>query len=1034
MPNPGKRLAVCLVVLSGVHLLQALTLPSHLLSPSSAVNVLEEKKLSNPKPSAHIQNYDLKRGHSAPRQLQAGVKHQYSVFLKKGDFLHALVEQDPVRRREIDVALSLYGPGGKLFDIDSPSEEFGSEEVFLLADASGKHYVEVEGFDQSGTYRIKVKEKRPATEEDRGNARAARLFYSARKLYREKRPAQAVQGYLNAARLWQGVGNKQWQAHSLDRAATILSEPEAKDRKAILELRTKALDLFRSVDDRRFMAKQLVKIGILQRQMGALEQAESSYRQALKISVADGYLIEEAEALMNLGLLLDQKSDKYNALEVYERSLWLWKQRKRIDNQVQVLTYLGLVYSSLGKYQSALSYFQKAERLLTLQPLDDLRAKVFSRLSEAYLRTGEIDLALAYARRALALRRKVGDLRGEATNLTTISLIHREKRDLVLARDAQQQALEIYRQVSDTRSEATARYNLGLILLDQKNFLQALEQFGQGELLARRQKYLEGQIMALYGRALAESLRGNPIAARSVVSEALTLIDSGPRATSSDDSETPYMAARQGCYDLMIHLLVGSPPSYTSMEDKISSFELSERARWGLLRDALTPAQEGKGILRKPDPALLAEYEAAKRKIEATERERKRLSREGLQIPKSFRTQQAELTETLGALEGRLRLKEGSGSRRSTPISLQEAQELLDPNTILLEYWLGGNRSLLWLVTPSSVEVFELPKRKTIEQKSLRLHELLSASQSASQEKQAELLARDLSKVLLGPVASHLGAKRILLVLDGALHYVPFALLPDPSQLGAVGAGKRWRSPLIARHQIVYEPSASVLRALRIERSYRKPPAGLLAVLANPTFLKEEEYSPLPYSEKEAEEILALVPEGDASLMAVGHEANRELVMSGELGNYKYIHFATHGQNHPERPALSGIVLSQLDAEGRPLQGEVRLQDIKDLDLPAELVVLSGCKTALGREMHGEGFVALPQGFMYAGAARVVVSLWNVNDQSTSKLMTRFYQALLVEGQSPPQALRTAQLWMFNHTKWRSPYYWAGFEIQGEWR
>jgi CHAT domain-containing protein len=190
----------------------------------------------------------------------------------------------------------------------------------------------------------------------------------------------------------------------------------------------------------------------------------------------------------------------------------------------------------------------------------------------------------------------------------------------------------------------------------------------------------------------------------------------------------------------------------------------------------------------------------------------------------------------------------------------------------------------------------------------------------------------------------------------------------------------------------------------------------------------------LKYSREEAEAILALVPQGEKVLRAFRRDANRDLALSGELGKYRYLHFATHGNNRPEQPALSGIVLSQLDRQGRRRVGDLRLQDIKRLDLRAELVVLSACKTAIGAEIQGEGFVALPQGFMQAGAARVVVSLWDVKDESTAHLMGRFYKALLVEKQSPSQALRTAQLWMLHETKWKSPHFWAPFEIQGEWR
>jgi CHAT domain-containing protein len=238
---------------------------------------------------------------------------------------------------------------------------------------------------------------------------------------------------------------------------------------------------------------------------------------------------------------------------------------------------------------------------------------------------------------------------------------------------------------------------------------------------------------------------------------------------------------------------------------------------------------------------------------------------------------------------------------------------------------------------------------------------------------------------------------------------------------------------LIEKHEIVYLPSASVLKAIRAAVAQRKPPAGLLVALAAPEFWPGE-WSPLPHSRTEAEKILAIVPAGETSLGLFGPDATREFAMGGKLSGFRVLHFATHAWNHPQYPELSGIVLTQKGRGGRKIEGFLRLQDIQNLVLPADLVVLSACETARGKEILGEGFLGLTQGFMYAGVATVIVSLWKVNDESTAALMERFYRALLIEKRSPGEALRTAQSWMARHERWHSPYYWAGFEVQGEWR
>lgn len=179
--------------------------------------------------------------------------------------------------------------------------------------------------------------------------------------------------------------------------------------------------------------------------------------------------------------------------------------------------------------------------------------------------------------------------------------------------------------------------------------------------------------------------------------------------------------------------------------------------------------------------------------------------------------------------------------------------------------------------------------------------------------------------------------------------------------------------------------------------------------------------------------ILASAPAGQ-SKAALDFGANRATATGGELSQYRYIHFATHGLLNSSHPELSGIVLSLVDEQGRRQDGFLRLHEIYNLELPADLIVLSACQTGLGKEIKGEGLVGLTRGFMYAGAARVTASLWKVDDAATAELMGRFYFAMLKKKLSPPAALRQAQREMAELTRWHSPYYWAAFTMQGDWQ
>jgi CHAT domain-containing protein len=194
--------------------------------------------------------------------------------------------------------------------------------------------------------------------------------------------------------------------------------------------------------------------------------------------------------------------------------------------------------------------------------------------------------------------------------------------------------------------------------------------------------------------------------------------------------------------------------------------------------------------------------------------------------------------------------------------------------------------------------------------------------------------------------------------------------------------------------------------------------------------LEGGDLAPLPSTASEAAAIRGLAPPGAVRLF-LGFDASRTLVTSGALESFRTLHFATHGLFNEEQPESSAIVLSRFDREGRPIGGLLRAADIEKLRLRAELVVLSACQTALGRQTRGEGMVGLTQSFFAAGADRVLVSLWKVDDRATALLMASFYRKLLRNGRTPPAALREAQLAMWRQK--RSPYQWAGFLLQGDW-
>jgi CHAT domain-containing protein len=469
------------------------------------------------------------------------------------------------------------------------------------------------------------------------------------------------------------------------------------------------------------------------------------------------------------------------------------------------------------------------------------------------------------------------------------------------------------------------------------------------------------------------------------------------------------------------------------------------------------------------DPDLLHRAQTLQQLIAAKANRRVRLltsQHTGQQIAAIEKEIQEARTE-YWTLEGRIRASSPgyAALTQVQPLSASQVRQLLDSDTLLLEYALGEKHSYVWVITRTSIASYELPKLAGIETSARRLYKLLSlpnATEAATRERQRRVrrAAAALSRLVLEPVATELGNKRLLIVADGALQYIPFSVLPDP---------RKSSQPLLVDHEVVYVPSASVLDILRRAAPTEAHSGGMVAVLADPVFTPLDprvqsgrslhqqniamqtrllpgrrlvgsvrdfgwhDLPRLPFSRDEANAISA-VTSPKQRLMALGFEASRALATSPKPGKYHVVHFATHALLDEKNPQDSGLVLSMVNRAGQPQDGFLGLEDIYNLDLPVDLVVLSACKTALGKEIKGEGLIGLTRGFMHAGARRVLASLWKVDDAATAQLMKRFYKAMLLEGLDPAAALRRAQLQMSRQTTWSDPYNWGAFILQGEWR
>jgi CHAT domain-containing protein len=321
--------------------------------------------------------------------------------------------------------------------------------------------------------------------------------------------------------------------------------------------------------------------------------------------------------------------------------------------------------------------------------------------------------------------------------------------------------------------------------------------------------------------------------------------------------------------------------------------------------------------------------------------------------------------------------------------------------------------------------------------------------------------------MILSPANEQLKQQRLLVAGDGILQYIPFSALPIPPADGMVNRENLAAStkPLLVNHEVVNLPSASVLALIRQRQGNRNPAPRQLAVFADPVLNLEDKrfvtksgqgtsqfqifssgtipstnlsdivqlYPRLEGFRRSAERILALVPESERRQL-FDFDASLQNATSPELQQYRIVHFETHGVLDNKNPEKSGVILSTANRDGELQMGLLSPNIVFNMHLPADLIVLSGCRTGLGKQIKGEGLTGLTSSFMYAGAERVVVSLWSVEDRATSELMTRFYQAMLQERLPAAQALRKAQLSMLQEPQWQLPYYWAAFTLQGEWK
>lgn len=850
------------------------------------------------------------------------------------------------------------------------------------------------------------------------------------------------------------------------------------DLEQALALLERALSLTQNENEGRGQTRALSAIASVHIDQGETEKAFALLNRALSLCRAINDRRSEAYTLQLLGSQMAFLGDYQQALNLANQGLQVFQRIGDRSGEAIAISRMGYIHLNLGETKKTLGFYNQAADIYKELGNRYYEGTMLANIGDVLRLLGDHRTALVKYGDALALIRLAGDKQWEALTLNSIGAAHLDMGDRQKALDAYVRALPLFRETGNQRWEAETHNGIGLIHLKSGDRRRAFASFGQALRLSRAVGDPVGESNAFHNIALAERNGGNLDKARARVDESLKIIESLRTNVSSHDLRASYFASVRQQHEFYVDLLMRLHRERPSEGFDAAAFEASERARARSLLETLAAARVGDR--RRADPALLEREGSLRKELNERAERRMRLPAGGGQAlaeAAALGKEIDELTSQLREVEAQIRAgsMEHTASLETQPLGLKAIQErVVDDDTLLLEYSLGEERSYLWAVTKTEALSYELPGRAEIEGATQRVRGLLIAPQPVEgetfamrQERMKEAEGRywqeasALGEMLLGQVAERLGEKRLLVVADGALQYIPFGALPVPRR------GEGEPVPLMIEHEITSQPSASTLAALRGDAGQRRSGPRGVAVFADPVFERDDarltgaggvlvaeaqvetregdahralrdvgvtgggNIPRLFASREEAKAIRDVMPAG-TGFEAMGFAANRDTASSPELAKYRIIHFATHGALDSERPELSGLVLSLFDEHGRPREGFLRLNDIYNLDLPAELVVLSACNTGLGKDVKGEGLIGLTRGFMHAGTARVLASLWKVDDEATAELMKTFYGEMLREKKSPAAALRAAQSAMWRQKRWRAPYFWAAFVLQGE--
>ncbi len=828
--------------------------------------------------------------------------------------------------------------------------------------------------------------------------------------------------------------DKLMQASIYNRLGLLASE-QGRSRDAY-QLFDKSHQTFLLLGDWRRAVNGMINKGWSSYRQGKLEEALNYYQQALSVSQSSGLLQQEVDAAYKTGEVYTRWGDIDQANRFIDSALAKAEPFKQSLLYGRVLQAKGNVLRSSGMFHLAKAVFEDALQAYMQLPSKKDTVNIQSFLGEIHSSLGNLTIAENYFKQVLAFDLQSGNQYLLSQSYSRLAEMALKQKNFKKALGYQQQALNDIKVIDDDNIKGRL-FSQAAIIFYQNNLLnEAEDYFSRARKIQKKLHDYNGQIETGYRIATMRAHQGNHKQALIELDEVVRVIRAGRNKITRADLKRSYLALQQKIAALQIHLL-----KQASVPAK-KTLQVAEMFRSQTLRERLEDYRVNRSI---PDELAL------KRNTLHSQLQSKAVDYHQLSDPqqrKALLSKTRKLAAQLQRLEASieqvndLSLKRSSEKKQSLSLAnIDQLQKQLSEDSILLYFDTNPEQSHLWTVSRKVVRSFTLPADTTIAGLVADALKVTSSSPAGNKRKrkQAQKAAYNkLSKMLF---SAHSVAweqyQRIVLITDGPLNYLPFSMLTLPGS----------QTPILNSKQVTFAPSLSVYQQLSARSDNKKISAttnNRVLLVANPSFLEQNkpssrvaklrsgfQTSELPYTSKEAKSIMKVMP-GSAVLLS-RHQANKTEFYKRVPQNFQILHFATHGLASSESASLGGLVFSNT----RSADNLLLAPEIASLHLEAELVVLSGCETALGRLVDGEGLQGLSRAFFEAGAKRVIASLWAVQDDATAELMGAFYRFMLIGKKTPAEALRQAKLHVRNYRRknnqkpWQDPYYWAGFVLQG---